>query len=83
MQLVCVGEVTAEHDIRVDKNIKNRLHPGEKIRLKIESMGGKEDRKRLRSIERLKDISMNSRLGIYNEVIKREDAHDRDVLKDM
>ena len=35
MQVVCVAEVTPDYDIRVDENIKQKLHPGEKIRIKI------------------------------------------------
>ena len=61
-------------------SIKRKLHPGEKIRIKIESIEEKREQKRLNAIERLKKTSMNSRLGLYNEVVKREDAHDRDNL---
>ena len=81
MQLECVAEVTPEYDIRVGENIKNKLHPGEKIKIKIESIGRKKEQKRLKAIEQLKKISLNSRLGLYNEVIKREDAHEFDVLR--
>ena len=81
MQLVCVAEVTPEYDIRVDKNIKNKLHPGEKIKIKIESMGDKTERKRLKAIKNLKRLSTNSRLGLYNETISRDDAHDRAAQK--
>ena len=83
MQLVCVGEVTPEYDIRVDENIKSKLHPGEKIKIKIQSIAEKKDQNRLEAIERLKNISMNSRLGLYNEIISREDAHDRESLQDI
>ena len=83
MQLVCVGEVTTEYDIRVDENVKNKLHPGEKIKIKIESISEKKDQNRLKAIERLKNISMNSRLGLYDEIINREDAHDRESLQDI
>ena len=84
MQLVCVGEVTADYDIRVvDENIKSKLNPGEKIKIKIESIGGKRDQNQLKAIERLKNISMNSHLGLYNEIIDREDAHDREILQDI
>ena len=83
MQLVCVGEVTPEYDIRVDEDIKSKLHPGEKIKIKIQSLAEKEDRNRLEAIERLKNISMNSRLGLYNETIDREDAHDRESFQDI
>ena len=76
MQVVCVAEVTSDYDIRVDENIKKNLHPGEKIRIKIESIGEEKEQERLNAIERLKKISMNSRLCLYNEVVKREDAHD-------
>ena len=80
MQVECVAEVTPEYDIRVGENIKNKLNPGEKIKIKIESIGRKKEQKRLKAIERLKKISLKSRLGLYNEVIKREDAHDTDLL---
>ena len=83
MQVVCVAEVTSDYDIRVDENIKRKLHPGEKIRIKIESIGEKREQKRLNAIERLKKMSMNSRLGLYNKVIKREDAHDRENLPNI
>ncbi|NIM12315.1 MAG: hypothetical protein GTO45_09395 [Candidatus Aminicenantes bacterium] len=78
MQVICVAEVTPDYDIRVDENIKKKLHPGEKIRIKIESIGEVKEQKRLSAIERLKKMSMNSRLGLYNEIVKREDAHDRE-----
>ena len=45
MQLVCLAEVTPECDIRVDENIKNKLHPGEKIKIKIQSMGREGEQK--------------------------------------
>ena len=80
MQVVCNAEVTPGHDIRVDENIKRKLHPGEKLRIKIESIGEEREQKRLKAIERLKKMSMNSRLGLYNEIVKREDAHDRENL---
>lgn len=83
MNLVCVAEVTAGYDIRVEENIKNKLHPGEKIRIKIESIGIEKEQRRFRAIERLKKISMNSRLGLYSEAITRADAHDRDVFQEM
>jgi hypothetical protein len=77
MQVVCVAKVTKDYDIRVEENIKRKLHPGEKIRIKIESIGEEREQKRLNAIERLKKMSMNSRLSLYNEVVSREDAHDR------
>ncbi len=76
MQVVCVAEVTPDYDIRVDENIKRKLHPGEKIRIKIESIEEEREQARLNAIERLKKTSMNSRLGLYNKIVKREDAHD-------
>ena len=76
MQVVCVAEVTPDYDIRVEENIKRKLHPGEKVRIKIESIEEEREQTRLNAIERLKKTSMNSRLGLYNEVVKREDAHD-------
>jgi hypothetical protein len=77
MQLVCVAEVTPACDIRVAENIKDKLHPGDKIKIKIESLGREHEQKRLRAIEELKKISMNSRLNLYNIEVKREDAHER------
>jgi hypothetical protein len=78
MQLVCVAEVTPECDIRVGENIKDKLRPGEKLKIKIESMRRGHEQKRLRAIERLKKISMKSRLNLYDIEVKREDAHERD-----
>ena len=78
MQVVCVAEVMPDYDIRVDENIKRKLHPGDKLRIKIESIGKEREQKRLKAIERLKKMSMNSRLGLHNEIVKREDAHDRE-----
>jgi hypothetical protein len=45
MQVICVAEVTPNHDIRVDENIKKKLHPGERIRIKIESIGEEREQK--------------------------------------
>ena len=78
MQLVCEAEVTEGYDIRVAETIKKQLHPGEKIRLKIESLDNDTADKKQKAIERLKQISQNSRLGMYNKSITREDAHDRE-----
>jgi hypothetical protein len=52
---------------------QKKLHPGEKI--KIESMGDRTEHKRLKAFQYLKRISANSRLGLYDEVINREDTH--------
>lgn len=78
MHLVCVAEVTEQHEIRLAEKIKKRLHPGERIRIKIESMAG-DNQERRNAIARLKEISSKSKLGLYKEVIGREDAHERDV----
>jgi hypothetical protein len=83
MQVVCVAEVTSDYDIRVDENIKSKLYPGEKLRIKIESIGENREQKRLNAIERLKKMSENSRLGFYNEIVNREDAHDRENLPNI
>ena len=50
MQVVCVAEVTQDYDIRVEENIKRKLHPGEKLRIKIESIGEEREQKRLNAI---------------------------------
>lgn len=82
MQLVCVAEVTAKYEIKLDEKIKSKLHPGEKIRIKIQSMTD-DNQERWKAIARLKEISSKSKLGLYKEVIGREDAHTRDVFLEM
>jgi len=82
MQLVCVAEVTAKYEIKLDEKIKSKLHPGEKIRIKIQSMTA-DNQERWKAIARLKEISSKSKLGLYKEVIGREDAHTRDVFLEM
>ncbi len=77
MQLVCVAEVTQDCEVKLAKNIKSRLYPGERVRIKIEPVGDHLEQKRLQAIERLKAVSQNSRLGLYNPIISREDARDR------
>ena len=79
MQLVCVTEITAEHEIKLDEKIKFKLHPGEKVRLKIESIKEEKEQNRLKAVEQLRKISMNSRLGLHKTVIERADAHQRDI----
>ena len=78
MQMTCVGEVTAGYEISVAEHIKQKLFPGEKIRIKIEPINEKEESKRLKAIERLKKTGKNSKLGLYNPIIQREDAHERE-----
>ena len=80
MQLVCVAEVTTEHELKLDENIKNKLHPGEKVKIKIETIDEKKEQNRLKAIKRLKEISMSSRLGLYNEKVSREDAYSKDIF---
>ncbi len=82
MQLVGEAEVTPDHNLDPGENIKGRLQPGEKVRIMIESIDLDRDKeqKRKRAIERLLEISKNSKLGLYNEQITRADAHDREVL---
>jgi hypothetical protein len=79
MQLVCVAEVTVDHEIKLDENIKSKLNPGEKIRLKIESIDEENEWKRKKALKLLREISMTSKLGLYKKSINREDAHDRDI----
>jgi hypothetical protein len=38
-----------------------------------------ERKKRLKAIKRLRTIGMNSKLGLYNNIIRREDGH-RDII---
>jgi hypothetical protein len=71
MQLVGVAEVTVEHEIKLAENIKNKLHPGEKVKIRIESIGEDKERIRLKAIEQMKEISTKSRLGLYDELITR------------
>lgn len=80
MQLVCVAEVTMEHEIKLAENIKNKLHPGEKVKIRIEPIGDDKERIRLKAIEQMKEMSTKSRLGLYDAIITREDAHNRDAL---
>lgn len=82
MNLVCVAEVTAKYEIKLAEKIKKKLHPGEKIKIKIESMAAS-NQKRWKAIARLKQISSTSKLGLYKEVIGREDAHTRDDFPEM
>ncbi|MCU0288889.1 MAG: hypothetical protein MUF15_21155 [Acidobacteria bacterium] len=79
MQLVCVAEINAKHEIKLAEKIKKKLHPGERIRIKIESMA-MDTQERRSAIARLKEIGSKSKLGLYKEVIGREDAHERDVF---
>jgi hypothetical protein len=79
MQLVCVAEVNSEHEIKLDDHIKNRLHPGEKVKLRIELIDQNNEKKRLKAIERLRTIGMSSKLGLYDNIIRREDGH-RDII---
>lgn len=58
---------------------RRKLHPGEKIRLEIESLENDNADKKQKAIERLKQISCTSRLGLYKESITREDAHDKKI----
>jgi hypothetical protein len=64
MQLVCVAEVTWDHEVKLAESVKSRLSPGEKVRIKIEPVGDHQEQKRLQAIERLKAVSQNSRLGL-------------------
>lgn len=82
MQLVCVAEVTAKYQIKLDEKIKKKLHPGEKVKIKIESMN-EINQERRKAIAMLKEISSKSKLGLYKEVIDREDAHTRDVFLEI
>lgn len=79
MQLVCVAEVTADHEIKIDDAVKSKLHPGEKIKLKIEPLDKENRQRKAEAISWLKETSMKSRLGLYKNVT-REDAHDRDII---
>jgi hypothetical protein len=79
MQLVCVAEVTAKYEIKLAEKIKKKLHPGERIKIKIESMA-EDNQERRNAIAHLKEIGSKSKLGLYKEVIGREDAHTRDVF---
>lgn len=74
MHLVCVAEVTTNYEIKLAEKIKKKLHPGERIRIKIESMTWANQERR-KAIAQLKEISSKSRLGSYKEVIGREDVH--------
>lgn len=82
MQLVCVAEVTAEHQIKLDESIKNKLHPGDRVKIKIETLVEDKEQRRLKAVEQLREISLKSRLGLYNNLITREDAH-RDIRPEM
>jgi hypothetical protein len=74
-----VAEINAKHEIKLAEKIKKKLHPGERIRIKIESMA-MDTQERRSAIARLKEIGSKSKLGLYKEVIGREDAHERDVF---
>ena len=75
MELVCVAEVTAEHQIKVDDSIKNKLHPGDRVKIKIETMVEDKEKRRLKAVQQLREISLKSKLGLYNNLITREDAY--------
>ncbi len=79
MQVVCVGEVTQGHEIKVADHIKRKLMPGDKLKIKIESIDENKEEKRLNAIERIKKMGRTSKLGLYNEVVGRDDAHDREA----
>ncbi len=75
MQIVGVAEVTPEYNLKVDENIKYKLHPGEKVKIKIEYIEYLKEEKRIAALEYLRKVSHHSKLGLFNENITREDAH--------
>ncbi|MCP4147066.1 MAG: hypothetical protein GY757_04885 [bacterium] len=47
---VCVAEVTVNHQIRVAENIMHKLHPGDKIKIRIESIRDKKNKNTLKPL---------------------------------
>ncbi len=80
IQHVGMGEITENLEIKLIGKIKEKLKPGEKVRIVIDQYVKQKEVERKEAIKYLKKISLNSILGLYEEKISRDDAHERVII---